>query len=527
MGKGTDKLYITHSEWSSEDAYGASAGSNAHKTEVIGSNFRKLPFNYCAASLQPFTHPVCTLDGTIFDLSNILTWVKKHGTNPVDGQPLRSSDLIKLHFAKNAAGQYIDPVTNKVLTENTHIVAIRPTGNVFAYDTVERLNVKPKNWVDLVSEKEFKRSDLITLQDPLNVEGKDLSKFKHVQEGNNIVPETSPGINEASLGSAAKILHAKEAAARRKAEREKGICTKKALPPLSSSSSTKPPAVPRANYTTGQTAASFTSTGLTPSTTNARVELTSEEYLLNTPRLVKAPAYVLLQTTHGELTLELQPEHAPRAVWNFLTLAKRRYYDGVAFHRNVPGFMIQGGDPTGTGRGGESCWGGTFADELGGPLKHNARGMVCMANKGKNTNSSQFFITYAPAPHLNRKHTVFGKVVDEEGGTLARLERLEVDAKSKPLERCAMVEVRVLKDPFEEFLRLKEEKEEGAKAKEEDDMYTWTGKRVGGDDVAVEEEVEVGKYLNRKREVDETMASEQPVKKKKQTGGGFGNFDSW
>ena len=104
---------------------------------------------------------------------------------------------------------------------------------------------------------------------------------------------------------------------------------------------------------------------------------------------VKAKAYARIVTTAGHLNLELYPEHAPKAVWNFIQLAKKGYYTDVPFHRNIKGFMIQGGDPTGTGRGGESIWGKYFADEFEGPLKHDARGTLSMANKGKNTNSSQ------------------------------------------------------------------------------------------------------------------------------------------
>jgi peptidyl-prolyl cis-trans isomerase-like protein 2 len=104
---------------------------------------------------------------------------------------------------------------------------------------------------------------------------------------------------------------------------------------------------------------------------------------------IKAKGYARLDTTAGHLNVELYPEYAPKAVWNFIQLAKKGYYKDVTFHRNIKGFMLQGGDPTGTGRGGESIWGKYFADEFEGPLKHDGRGTLSMANKGKNTNSSQ------------------------------------------------------------------------------------------------------------------------------------------
>ena len=117
---------------------------------------------------------------------------------------------------------------------------------------------------------------------------------------------------------------------------------------------------------------------------------------------------VEMETNRGTIALELYPEHAPKTVNNFVFLAREGFYDGVSFHRVIDNFMIQGGDPTGTGRGGP---GYKFKDELAGnPLEHEAK-VISMANAGPNTNGSQFFITHAPQPHLNGKHTVFGKVV--------------------------------------------------------------------------------------------------------------------
>ncbi len=115
-----------------------------------------------------------------------------------------------------------------------------------------------------------------------------------------------------------------------------------------------------------------------------------------------------IETERGTIELELYAQNAPRTVNNFIFLAREGYYDGVAFHRVIGNFMIQGGDPTGSGCGGP---GYKFADETSGnPLKHET-GSLSMANAGPDTNGSQFFITHSPQPHLNGKHTVFGKVV--------------------------------------------------------------------------------------------------------------------
>ena len=122
---------------------------------------------------------------------------------------------------------------------------------------------------------------------------------------------------------------------------------------------------------------------------------------------VKKDYTASIETNRGTIELTLFPQHAPQTVNNFVFLAGQGFYDGVKFHRVIGDFMIQTGDPTGTGRGGP---GYKFGDECkNNPLKHE-RGVISMANAGPNTNGSQFFITHVPTPHLNGKHTVFGKV---------------------------------------------------------------------------------------------------------------------
>jgi cyclophilin family peptidyl-prolyl cis-trans isomerase len=117
-----------------------------------------------------------------------------------------------------------------------------------------------------------------------------------------------------------------------------------------------------------------------------------------------------IKTDVGDMVIALHAENAPKTVNNFVFLAGEGYYDGVIFHRVIPNFMAQGGDPTGTGRGGP---GYSFEDEFHPDLKHNGPGILSMANAGPNTNGSQFFITHVATPHLDNRHTVFGKV--EEG----------------------------------------------------------------------------------------------------------------
>lgn len=170
----------------------------------------------------------------------------------------------------------------------------------------------------------------------------------------------------------------------------------------------------------------------------------------------------VMHTSLGDISLRLFPQYAPKTVENFVTHAKNGYYDGLTFHRVIDGFMIQGGDPTGTGCGGESIWGHSFEDECTVELR-NFRGALSMANAGPNTNGSQFFIVQAPTvderligqmralsdrgypdevtdayaevggtPHLDFRHTVFGQVFDGMD-VVDAIAAVEVDRSDKPL----------------------------------------------------------------------------------------------
>lgn len=129
---------------------------------------------------------------------------------------------------------------------------------------------------------------------------------------------------------------------------------------------------------------------------------------------------------------------APKSCENFITLINKGYYDGVIFHRVIKDFMIQGGDPSGTGTGGQSCWGGKFGDELHRDVTFGKKGLLAMANAGPNTNGSQFFITTAKTPWLNMKHTIFGEVV-EGYDVVENIENVATDGSDRPLEEQKIV----------------------------------------------------------------------------------------
>ncbi|XP_031410019.1 peptidyl-prolyl cis-trans isomerase-like 3 isoform X2 [Meleagris gallopavo] len=176
---------------------------------------------------------------------------------------------------------------------------------------------------------------------------------------------------------------------------------------------------------------------------------------------------VTLHTDVGDIKIELFCERTPKTCENFLALCASNYYNGCVFHRNIKGFMVQTGDPLGTGKGGTSIWGKKFEDEFSEYLKHSVRGVVSMANNGPNTNGSQFFITYGKQPHLDMKYTVFGKVLAllHLGGdseqfcfssrvidgleTLDELEKLPVNEKTyRPLNDVRIKDITIHANPF-------------------------------------------------------------------------------
>jgi len=146
--------------------------------------------------------------------------------------------------------------------------------------------------------------------------------------------------------------------------------------------------------------------------------------------------HVVLETTQGTIELELFPDVAPLAVENFTTHIKNGYYDGIEFHRIIRGFMIQAGDPTATGRGGESIWKKEFKDEFKDKV-FDKPGILAMANRGPNTNGSQFFITVRSVPQLNGGYTIFGEVVSPTYETVEKLSKVATSGRrggDRPLE---------------------------------------------------------------------------------------------
>uniref|UniRef100_A0A8C8MMK2 Spliceosome-associated protein CWC27 homolog n=1 Tax=Oncorhynchus tshawytscha TaxID=74940 RepID=A0A8C8MMK2_ONCTS len=175
---------------------------------------------------------------------------------------------------------------------------------------------------------------------------------------------------------------------------------------------------------------------------------------------------VLIKTSAGDIDIELWSKEAPKAARNFVQLCMEGYYDGTPFHRVVPEFIVQGGDPTGSGTGGESIYGRPFKDEFHSRLRFNRRGLVAMANAGPHDNGSQFFFTLGRADELNNKHTIFGKVTGDTVYNMLRLSEVECDQEERPLNPHKIRTTEVLHSPFDDIIpreRKKSKKDEDKK----------------------------------------------------------------
>jgi len=159
---------------------------------------------------------------------------------------------------------------------------------------------------------------------------------------------------------------------------------------------------------------------------------------------LKTKAIVSLETNQGTVKLKLFPDVAPLACENFIGLIEKGFYDGITFHRVIEGFMIQGGDPTATGGGGDTIWDGNpFIDEVTDDLLFDKPGLLAMANSGANTNKSQFFITVKPTPNLNKRHTIFGEVI-EGYDVVEKISKVKTDDKDKPKKEQSIVKASVV-----------------------------------------------------------------------------------
>ncbi|KAG8818445.1 Peptidyl-prolyl cis-trans isomerase cyp8 [Serendipita sp. 401] len=517
-----DIIRSPDTEQHSGEAGGQHSASSGYKKKQEGLNPGAItPFDCCALTFQPFETPVCArnTDGTgaVFELTSIIPWLKQHkNVHPTTNQPLEPSDLIHLHYHRNADNQMHDPVSFKPFSEHSHIVALATTGNVYLAESLKNMGGR-----DAIDDSPFKKSDVITLQNPHGA----------------MEPPKVPTVTDKTK-----------------------IIAKKPHTNVTTAKGKGPDPYNVSPFSSGLPGASLTSTSLDPHTATTPAMFDEEELMFDAIQnplkakkekdLGKRRAYVRVVTSlGGSLNLELYCEKAPKTCYNFLMLARQGKYNDVIFHRLIPNFMIQTGDPTGTGSGGESFWGTPFRDEYDfkGAAKHEDRGTLAMANKGKDTNSSQWYITFRATPHLDNKHTVFGKLVGGED-VLDALEQIPTkpgtDRPSKPVK---ITEVFIHADPFEDYKqrlakKLAHQAQESAllapsaakhKRTIADESGNWFGEAIKGAAANTRGEGSgsgsgsgVGKYLKRAREdsASGTAPQDEPSKKRKM---GWGDFSGW
>ena len=510
------------------------------------------------------------------------------------------------------------PVLSKVLTDHSKIVAIRQASHrqiahVYSYQAYQTLNLQAKNYTDLTTGEPFdpraSSNDVLVLRDPDHLDEiprlENFYYITHAKEFPSLLAhdQTSKSSNNIrQSATASRIL----------AQLEKSKTNKK-----SSSSSTATLQRPSAKrplhnnndngdnnndndddiilaqdvtgvaFTTAAGAASLTSTGMDLVTTNTARPATEEEIIQAQCRMLlslsasssskgkkkKGMVRLVLADGRGSLTLEIHTDIVPRTAMNFMGLCATGRYNGTSFHRLIPGFMIQGGgqkgkrkastDTTTTSQDAStalpeeedsSLWGGAFPDEFDDRLKHDGRGIVAMANAGPHTNKQQFYITFAASPHLNRKHSVFGRVVSGMD-VLDQLERLGRRSKDdKPLTKIVIDRVDILENPVPEALeketrriqKLQQARRrrsnnnnsqltpnsstapapKKAKGSTSEGATTTQGSAGGGGDATI------GRYLQQrlassKTSGDKTSSNNTKKKSQAQTKTTFGNFSGW
>lgn len=278
--------------------------------------------------------------------------------------------LIKLTFYKNSKDQYHCPITYKIFNENSHIVAIAKTGNVFSGDAVEQLNLKANFFKDLLNDEPFVKKDIITIQDPSNLNKFNINSFFYLKENLKWEKEaTEKEKNDPSYHLKSISDEAKSAIQELKETYPKPS-TSSNTP--TSSAAPKADAINAAAYSTGRVAASFTSTVMEIVTRQEPAIIDEDEIRWSRVRKLGKKAYVCLVTNFGRLNIELFCDQVPKTCENFLKHCANKYYKDTIFHRLIPKFMvnisfksisahylmsflkIQGGDPTGTGTGGQS-----------------------------------------------------------------------------------------------------------------------------------------------------------------------------
>jgi peptidyl-prolyl cis-trans isomerase-like protein 2 len=502
---------------------------------------RRLPFDCCALTLSKIEDPVCTPNGILFETTALLPFLLKHKVDPVTGEAMTSKDVISLNIDKDEEGRWQCPIITKVLSDHMKVVAVAiksgTAANVYSWQAYHELNVKTKNYQDLISGEKFNpKQDVILLNNPDDEDFqklRDINNFHHIRHGRTLERDTKPSSNVQHSVTAARIMAKIQ-------KHQQTQQQKSETKPIATTTTTETPkylaeAVIGYRLTSGIASSSLTSTSSILEPTNAAREATLEEILqaqFKVMRSRKQKGFCTLHTNMGDIGIELHCDIVPRTCINFLGLAEQKQYDGSSFHRLIPTFMIQGG------KGGtdDSLWGEDFADEFDDRLTHASEGILSMANAGPGTNKRQFFLTFQATPHLDRKHSVFGRII-KGIEVVHEMKKVPTDKKGRPIHSIVIESIEVLVNPAKEAQELERIRIEGRMKEIREAETTRTSKSLGGGvtkrkehfvdtPVAVDSTPVIGKYLNSlpvdNAETAPVSRLKPPPKKTK-----FGNFSGW
>lgn len=250
---------------------------------------------------------------------------------------------------------------------------------MYLHETLKQLCFDKKKLIDPITSEPFTKADVIVIQDPSNQAKRTASHFWFIRENITLKPRSDNPLDNMQVSSITKKVldqyeASKEQASTESQEKLDAIASITADPKASG------------DYLTADSA-SFTATAYVPGRKAALLDRIE-------PKKTTKKGYVAITTTLGDLNFEIHCDLVPKASENFLTLCEQRFYNNTIFHRLIKNFMIQGGDPTGTGQGGKSIWDRKFDDEFAPTLKHDTRGILSMANSGPNTNGSQLYVVF-------------------------------------------------------------------------------------------------------------------------------------
>ena len=312
MGKWTDKNYITHSEWMRD--FG---GIEERKKD----QFRRLPYNFCSLSLQPapLGMAMCSEGGSVYNVAHLAPFLRKYGVDPVTGKKASMGDYFKVHFHVNQEGAIHCPSTLKSFNENSKIVVIKTTGNVFSHEAVERLNAKMGYWKDLINDEPFKRADIVMLQDPMSLGDKyNFATFYHVKNNLKVNKEEEEALlrdpnHFINFNSATRRildkLEPKESGESPTTKETAGTGAGAGAGGAKEKERAKEDAKEtkrlEAHFSTGQVSSSFTSTAMTVATRTEMALRDPDEVMYDAVKKAGKKGYARIVTNYGDLNLEL------------------------------------------------------------------------------------------------------------------------------------------------------------------------------------------------------------------------------